>query len=76
MSTDRYNTAVGDTEEFATTVGLYFLGEISLGKAAERTSVTRWEMEEILQEVGVELRFRPQSMEDLVDEVDVALDRD
>ena len=33
-------------------------------------------MEEILQEVGVELRFRPQSMEDLVDEVDVALDRD
>ena len=33
-------------------------------------------MEEILQEVGVELRLGPQSMEDLVDEVDVALDRD
>ena len=33
-------------------------------------------MEEILQEVGVELRLRPQSMEALVDEVDVALDRD
>ena len=33
-------------------------------------------MEEILQKVGVELRLGPQSMEDLVDEVDVALDRD
>ena len=76
MGTDRYNTAVDDTEEFATTIGLYVLGEISLGKAAERTSVTRWEMKEILQEVGVELRLGPQSMEDLVDEVDVALDRD
>ncbi|MFH5801840.1 UPF0175 family protein [Haladaptatus sp. CMAA 1911] len=35
-------------EYLATTIGLYVLGEISLGKAAERTGVTRWEMEEIL----------------------------
>jgi len=76
MGTDRYNTAVDDTKEFATTIGLYVLGEISLGKAAERTGVTRWEMEEILQEAGVELRLGPQSIENLVDEVDVALDRD
>ncbi|WP_435066112.1 UPF0175 family protein [Halobaculum sp. EA56] len=76
MATDRRRDAVKDKEQLATTIGLYVLGEISLGKAAERTGVTRWEMEEILQEAGVELRLGPQSIEDLVDEVDVALDRD
>lgn len=74
MATDRRTNAVDDKEELATTIGLYVLGEISLGKAAERTGVTRWEMEEILQETGVELRLGPQSMEELEDEVDIALD--
>lgn len=74
MATDRRNNPVEDTEELATTIGLYVLGEISLGKAAERTGVTRWEMEEILQEAGVELQLGPQSMDELEDEVDVALD--
>jgi len=74
MATDRRSGAVEDKEQLATTIGLYVLGEISLGKAAERTDVTRWEMEEILQEAGVELRLGPQSMEELEDEVDVALD--
>jgi predicted HTH domain antitoxin len=74
MATDRRGGAVEDKEQLATTIGLYVLGEISLGKAAERTGVTRWEMEEILQEAGVELRLGPQSMEELEDEVDVALD--
>lgn len=61
-------------EKLATAIGLYILGEISLGKAAERTGVTRWEMEEILQDAGVELRLGPQTKDDLDDEVDVALD--
>ena len=74
MATDRRSGAVEDKEQLATTIGLYILGEISLGKAAERTGVTRWEMEEILQEAGVELRLGPQSMDELEDEVDVALD--
>jgi predicted HTH domain antitoxin len=74
MATDRRNNPTEDKEQLATTVGLYVLGEISLGKAAERTGVTRWEMEEILQEAGVELRLGPQSMDELEDEVDVALD--
>jgi len=74
MATDRRGSAVEDKEQLATTIGLYVLGEISLGKAAERTDVTRWEMEEILQEAGIELRLGPQSMEELEDEVDVALD--
>lgn len=74
MATDRQSDAVEDKEQLATTIGLYVLGEISLGKAAERTGVTRWEMEEILQEAGVEFRLGPQSMDELKDEVDVALD--
>jgi len=74
MATDRRSGAVEDKEQLATTIGLYVLGEISLGKAAERTGVTRWEMEEILQEAGVKLRLGPQSMDELEDEVDVALD--
>jgi predicted HTH domain antitoxin len=76
MATDRRSDAVEDPEQLATTIGLYVLGEISLGKAAEHTGVTRWEMEEILQEAGVELRLGPRSMDELEDEVDVALDRE
>ena len=76
MATDRRSDAAEDTEQLATTIGLYVLGEISLGKAAERTGVTRWEMEEILQEAGVERRLGPRSMDELEDEVDVALDRE
>lgn len=74
MATDRRSPHVDDTEELATTIGLYVLGEISLGKAAERTGVTRWEMEEILSEADIEVRLGPQDMEDLEDEVDTALD--
>ena len=74
MATDRPSNAVEDKEQLAITIGLYVLGESSLGKAAERTGVTRWEMEEILQEAGVELQLGPQSMDELEDEVDVALD--
>jgi len=74
MATDRRTNAGEDTEQLATTIGLYVLGEISLGKAAERTGVTRWEMEDLLEEAGVELRLGPESMEDLESEVDVALD--
>lgn len=76
MATDRRNTAVEDKQELATTIGLYVLGEISLGKAAERTGMIRWEMEELLQKAGVELQLGPQSMDGLDDEVDVALDLD
>lgn len=74
MATDRRSGAVEEKEQLATTIGLYVLGEISLGKAAERTGVTRWEMEEILQEAGIELQLGPQSMDELEDEVDVALE--
>ncbi|QCS44730.1 UPF0175 family protein [Natrinema versiforme] len=74
MATDRHNPPADHTEEFATTIGLYVLGEISLGKAAERADVTRWEMKEILTEAGVEIRLGPQTMGDLEDELETALD--
>jgi len=74
MATDRRRNAVEDKQELATTIGLYVPSARSLGKAAERTGVTRWEMEELLQEAGVELQLGPQSMDELEDEVDVALD--
>ncbi|WP_231188917.1 UPF0175 family protein [Haladaptatus sp. DYF46] len=71
MPTDRHN--LQNKEKLATAIGLYILGEISLGKAAGLTGVTRWEMEEILQDAGVELRLGSQTKDNL-DEVDVALD--
>ncbi|SIR91313.1 Uncharacterised protein family (UPF0175) [Haladaptatus litoreus] len=74
MTTDHHSHTMQNKEKLATAIGLYILGEISLGKAAERTGVTRWEMEEILQDAGVELRLGPQTKDDLDDEVDVALD--
>lgn len=74
MASDRKSARSGDSSELAETIGLYALGEISLGKAAERADVSRWEMQEILKEAGVELRLGPQSEEELQDEVDVALD--
>lgn len=60
----------------ATTIGLYALEEISLGKAAERTGVTRWEIVEVLEDAGIKVILGPQSMDDLKEEVDVALEHD
>ncbi|WP_226042764.1 UPF0175 family protein [Natrinema sp. DC36] len=74
MTTDHCSPHIDHTEEFATTIGFYVLGEIFLGKAAERAGVTRWEMTEILTEAGVEVRFGPQTMDNLEDEVETALD--
>lgn len=44
-------------------VGLYALGEINEGKAAEIAGVTRWEMREILDDAGLELRHGPRTVE-------------
>jgi hypothetical protein len=62
-----------DTEAFVTAVGRYVLGEISLGKAAERVGLTRWELEDFLEEAGVDTRLGPQSRDDLDENVDTAL---
>lgn len=73
MATDRRGAEV-DTDELATTIGLYVLGEISLGRAAERVGVTRWEMQELLEEHGVEPRLGPTDMDDAADEIEAIRD--
>lgn len=74
MASDRKSAESGSSTHLAETIGLYALGEISLGKAAERAGVSRWEMRDVLAEAGVTLRLGPQNEEELEDEVDVALD--
>lgn len=73
MPTDRREGERG-VEALALTIGLYALGEISLGTAAERTGVSRWEMQEILDDHGVEVRLGPADMDDASDEVDTVRD--
>lgn len=54
-------------------IGLYALGEVNEGKAAEIAGVTRWDMREILTEVGLDLRLGPRDMDELQHEADVAM---
>ena len=63
-------------EELATAVGSYVLGELSLGRAAERAGLTRWEFEELLETVGFTALYGPRSRDQLDAEVAVALGRD
>lgn len=50
------------------------LGEISLGRAAERAGLTRWEFEELLEDVGFTALYGPRTREQLDPEVDDAHD--
>jgi len=67
-------SAEPDDDEITTGVGEYVLGRLSLGKAAERVGMTRWEFETLLREVGFSALYGPRSREQLSDEVDTALD--
>ena len=73
MATDRRRVDV-DTDELATTIGLYVRGEISLGKAAERVGISRWEMQDLLKESGVDPRLGPTDFEDAEDEIQAIRD--
>jgi predicted HTH domain antitoxin len=59
-------------DELATAIGQYVLGEISVGKAAERAGMTRWEFEDLLEEVGFDALYGPRTREQLAEEIDVA----
>jgi predicted HTH domain antitoxin len=72
MAIDRRVPDVDD-EELALLVGQYALGERTLGQTAERAGVSQWQMREILQDVGVELRTGPEDEEAARDEVDTVL---
>lgn len=70
------STSPDPSEELATAVGQYVLGEISLGKAAEEAGLSRWEFEEVLEEAGFEAVYGPRTEEAVREEVDVARDLD
>ena len=54
-------------------IGLYALGEVSEGRAAEIAGVSRWDMRDILEEAGIELRHGPRNDDELQRDVDVAM---
>jgi len=56
----------------AAAVSLYEDSEITLGTAARLAGVNRFEMREILREDGVELRFGPEDMAAVKEEIEVA----
>ena len=68
------STGSESTEELATAVGRYVLGEQSLGRAAETAGLSRWEFEEILEESGFTALYGPRTEGDLQRELDAARD--
>lgn len=72
MSRPGMDVEVPDSE-LAYAVGLYALGEISEGRAAEIANVSRWRMRDILDEVGIEIRHGPRDDEELHRDVSVAI---
>ncbi|WP_138004417.1 UPF0175 family protein [Halalkalirubrum salinum] len=66
------STSSGASDELATVIGQYALGEISLGKAAESAGMSRWEFEELLEEAGFTALYGPRTDDDLQAELDVA----
>lgn len=75
MATDRRAEDV-DEDELALIIGQYALRQLTLGQAAERAGVSRWQMRDILRDAGVEIRLGPSDKEDAQREVDVALNLD
>jgi len=70
------STSREPTDELATAVGQYVLGELSLGKAAEEAGMSRWEFEEILKDAGFDALYGPRTDDQLQAELDAARDLD
>jgi predicted HTH domain antitoxin len=66
------STGSEPTDELATAVGRYVLGEISLGKAAEAAGMSRWEFEEVLRDAGFDALYGPRTDDQLKTELDAA----
>ena len=62
------------SDELATAVGRYVLGDLSLGRAAEAAGMSRWEFEEVLKEAGFTSLYGPRTDGQLQREIDGALD--
>lgn len=68
------STSGEPTDELATAVGRYVLGELSLGRAAEEAGMSRWEFEEVLEDAGFSSLYGPRTDDELRRELDVARD--
>lgn len=64
------------SEELATAIGWYVLGEVSLAKAAETAGLSRWEFETRLQEAGFDALYGPRADDQLAEEIDTARNLD
>jgi predicted HTH domain antitoxin len=56
MATDQHSSG-GDFEALATAIGMYALGEWTLGQAAERADVSRFRMRDVLTDLGFEVHL-------------------
>lgn len=70
------STSNEPTDELATAVGRYALGELSLGRAAEAAGMSRWEFEAVLEDAGFTALYGPRTDDELQRELDVARDLD
>lgn len=66
------STSHEPTDELATAIGQYVLGELSLGKAAEEAGLSRWEFEEVLEDAGFDAVYGPRTTDDLRSELETA----
>ncbi|PSP38767.1 hypothetical protein BRD20_01600 [Halobacteriales archaeon SW_8_65_20] len=70
MASETFNDA--EKTEFATIIGLYALGELTLGEAANRAEISKFRMQERLNEHGITLRLGPETMAEARAEVETA----
>lgn len=68
------STSPEPSDELATAIGRYVLGELSLGRAAEEAGMSRWKFEEVLEDAGFASLYGPRTDDDLQRELDVARD--
>ena len=70
------STSSEPTDELATAIGRYVLGERSLGRAADEAGMSRWEFEEVLKDAGFSALYGPRTDEQLHAELDAVRDLD
>jgi predicted HTH domain antitoxin len=68
------STSGESSDEIATAVGQYVLGELSLGRAAEAAGMSRWEFEKVLEDAGFTSLYGPRTDDELQRELGVTSD--
>ncbi len=59
-----------ESEALATAIGLYALGECTLGQAAERAGISRYRMRDILDELGFDVHLGgPRNVDEIHEEL-------